>query len=266
MKYSKSEIRDQKTEVRTLIVCLCVLVVSIFTHLNSYANQGELKLKAPIQENEPQENIPSLIDINTIPNFPKADGISGGKRIPTGDTTISLNTPLQFVVDSFVDSRTAMIGDYFKAHLLEDYYASADIPQLILPKGSWLRGRISSLKRPNFFNKTAKIGIQIDQLVSPLGDVLVLDAELDVQKGIPMGNGFLQPSIVKQPTSIVKQPNQQFLPGSIPVSANNVGPSLVENLLSGKLYALFSQGDSITLTKGQELQIPLQQSIQINPN
>ena len=217
-------------------------------------------LKAPIQESESQENLPSQIDLSIIPTFPKFGAATGGKRISASDTTIPLNTSLKIVIDNFIDSKTAMVGDYFKAHVLEDFYISTDTPQLVLPKGSWVRGRISFLKRPNFFIKTAKISIHLDQLVTPLGETLVLDSELDIQKGILGQNGLLKPLLVKQADA------QVWTDSTLTVPISNLGPPLIGSLLTGKLYALFTESDSVTLNKGQELQIVLQRNLQLTAN
>lgn len=217
----------------------------------SYCLEGELKLKAPIQENELQENLPSQINLSTIPNFPKP-GVT--------NITIPLNTSLKLAVDNYVDAKTAMINDYFKAHLMEDFYIPTDPFQLVLPKGSWIRGRISFLKRPNFFSKTAKIGLHLDELVTPLGETLVLDAELDVQRGILGEGGLLKPSVIRQTDS------QIWTDVILTIPISNLGPSLIRSLLIGKLYALFSQNDTTTLNKGQELQIVLQRNVQLTGN
>ena len=220
----------------------------------SYDSQStihdSLSLKAPIRENEPQENLPSQINLSTVPNFP---------RFGVSDTTIPLNTSLKLVVDNYIDVKTAMTGDYFKAHILEDFYIQTEPPQLILPKGSWVRGRISFLKRPNFFIKTGKIGLHLDQLVTPLGGALVLDAELDVQRGIVGEGGLLKP--------VIKQTDAKVWPDStLNVSISNLVPLLIGTLLTGKLYALFSQADTTALNKGQELQIVLQRNMQLSGN
>ena len=225
----------------------CLIVMS---HDSRAANYDSLSLKAPIQENEPQENLPSQIDLSTIPNFP---------RFGVSDITIPLNTSLKLVVDNYIDVKAAMIGDCFKAHILEDFYIQTDPPQLILPKGSWIRGRISFLKRPNFFIKTGKIGLHLDQLITPLGGVLVLDAELDVQKGIVGEGGLLKP-VIKQADAKV------WTDSTLNVSISNLIPSLIGTLLTGKLYALFSQADTTALNKGQELQIVLQRNVQLSEN
>ena len=241
------------------LFCFLLLLLLFVFNIPSYSREDELKLKAPIQENETQENLPSQIDLSTIPNFPKSSASSDGKRISANDTTVSLNTSLKLVVDNFIDAKTAMIGDYFKARVLEDLYISTDMPQLILPKGSWVRGRVSFLKRPNFFIKTAKIGLHLDQLITPLGETLVLDTELDIQKGILTENGLLKPSAVK-PT------DAQWPDSNLTVSISNLGISLISSLLTGKVYALFSQADTTALNKGQELQIVLQRNVQLTGN
>ncbi|OGI08600.1 MAG: hypothetical protein A3I68_01210 [Candidatus Melainabacteria bacterium RIFCSPLOWO2_02_FULL_35_15] len=210
-----------------------------------------LSLKVPVQENESQENLPSQIDLNTIPHFPKP---------AVTNTTIPLNTSLKLVADNFIDAKTAKIGDYFKAHVSKDFYIQANPPQLILPKGSWVRGRISFLKRPNFFIKAGKIGLHLDELVTPLGETFVLDTELDVQKGILSEDGILKPQTTKPS-------NSQFLPDSIlTVPVNNLETLLIDKLLSGKLFALFAQTDTTTLSRGQELQIVFNRNIQLIRN
>lgn len=245
MKYSK----------KTVIRCLFVLFLSLSLIVSNYKSQvtgyDSLSLKAPTQESESQENLPSQIDLNTIPHFPKP-GVT--------NTIIPLNTSLKLVVDNFIDAKTAKIGDYFKAHVSKDFYIQANPPQLILPKGSWVRGRISFLKRPNFFIKSGKIGLHLDELVTPLGEIFVLDTELDVQKGILNEEGILKPQATKPSDS-------QFLPDSIlSAPVNNPETLLISKLLSGKLFALFSQTDTTTLSKGQELQIVFNRNIQLIGN
>ncbi len=43
-----------------------------------------------------------------------------------------------------------------------------------------------------------------------------------------------------------------------------LGSSIVKGLISGNLVALFSQGDNITLNRGQELQVVLKSDLNIN--
>lgn len=258
MKFNKTEIRDRVLGLRKL-KALILAVFLLLSFIPSYSKEDNLALKSPIQDEQLDENIPSQIDLNIIPNFPKFAFSTDGRRISANNTIIPLNTSLKLVVDSFIDAKTAKIGDYFKGHIAEDFYISTEIPQLILPKNSWVRGRVISLKRPNFFNKTAKIGIQLDQIVTPLGDNLVLDVELDVQRGVIAANGLLMPQ--------TKQENPQVLPDStIVVPVIDLGPSLIGKLLAGRLFALSSQVDTVTLNKGQELQIVLQKNIQLTTN
>ena len=267
MKYSKTEIRNQppkaslayggKSEIRR--ACLLVLLLFCF-NAASYSKEDSLSLKVPIQEDEPEENIPSQIDLSTVPYFPKPSSTGSGKRISTNTPIISLNMPLKLIVDNFIDTKTAKVGDYFRAHVLADFYIPVDPPQLIVPKGSWVRGRISFLKRPNFFIKSAKIGLHLDELVTPLSETLVLNTELDIQKGIISENGLLKPQEIKIE-------NSQILPDStISIPLSNLGVSLIDTLLVGKLYALLSQPDIVTINKGQELQIVLQRSVRFVGN
>ena len=88
MKYSNTEIRDQRSEIRILkLISLFILLLLFVINIPSYSKEEELKLKAPIQESEPEENIPSQVDLSTIPNFPRL-AISG--RISENNSTIFL--------------------------------------------------------------------------------------------------------------------------------------------------------------------------------
>lgn len=234
-----------------------------------FAQVGEFPLQVPPRfetTNKQEDNIPSQIEVEKISNFPQIIKKTSGQRISATQAAFNLNSRLRISVDSSLYAKTAMIGDYFKAHTIEDFYIPTESPQLLIPKGSWVRGRISSLKKPNILIMSGKIGIHLDQIATPLGDVTPLSAEIDIQQGLLNNEGILDPLInPSNKTQGANQPVYINLPAKT-ISAKNLGFSLVNKLVSGSLLALFSEGDNISLHKGQELQIVLKNDINLDPN
>ena len=209
----------------------------------------------------------NTVEIKKLPNFPELTGEgSATHKLIAKSTSIPVDTRLRLIIDNYIDATQAMVGDYFKAHILEDFYIPMEPPQLIVPRGSWIRGRVSLVKKPSLFSMAGKIGLHLNQLVTPFGDVTLLDAELDVQQGIVNEQGLLDPMTNFGTKAI--EPTQDLLDTSQGklVSVATLGTPVVGALVAGSLIALFSQGDNITLTKGQELQIILKKDIQLNLN
>lgn len=236
----------------------------IFTFAN--AQQADNSLRPPNQPHqEIKENAPTQLDLKSLPNFPTTlQKKDTPRRISTSALTIPLDTRLRLIVDSNINSKTSKPGDYFKAHLLDDFYIPSDPPQLIIPKGSWVRGRISFIKKPIIFTMTGKIGLHLDILTTPVGEFIPLDAELNVEQGIVNDQGLLDP-IINNKTKA----QELGFPGSIPggvITLETLGTPVIEALVNGSLIALFSQGDNVSLYKGQELQIVLKKDIQLTRN
>lgn len=223
-------------------------------------------LKAPIEAEELQDNNPSSIEIKRLPNFPDVLKKSSSHRISANATSIPLDTRLRVAVDNSLDAKLSKLGDYFKGHILEDFYIPTEPPQLIVPKGSWVRGHVSFIKKPNVISMAGKIGLHLDQLVTPTGEVIPLDAELDIQQGIVNAQGLLDP--MTNFGTKAMQPTNKLLdnPTGKAVSVVTLGTPVLGTLVAGSLTALFSYGDNITLSRGQELQIVLKKDIQLTVN
>ncbi|GEM_PF-2014246 len=250
--------------IRSLFFVALNLLAGNFI-LQSTAEDSGLPLRAPQIEQESDESIPTTIDVKKLPNFPNL--LKGTtKRISATATTIPVNTRLRLIVDNFIDAKESMLGDYFKAHILEDFYIPTDPPQLIISKGSWVRGTISFLKKPGIFSMAGKIGLHLDQLTSPLGEVTPLDAELDLQQGIVNKQGLLDPMTNFGTKAL--EPTQMLLEsqaGKV-ITVATLGSPVIGTLIGGSLIALFSRGDNVALYKGQELQVVLKTDIQLTVN
>ncbi len=257
-------------------VCFVLLIMILLATSNellftAFAQESKLTLRAPLDSKKEnlENSLPTPVEIKKLPNFPELTGESSANsahKLIAKSTSIPIDTRLRLIVDNYIDATQAMVGDYFKAHILEDFYIPVEPPQLIVPRGSWIRGRISFVKKPSIFSMAGKIGLHLNQLVTPFGDVTLLDAELDVQQGIVNEQGLLDPMTNFGTKAI--EPTQNLLDTSQGklVSIATLGTPVVGALVAGSLIALFSQGDNITLTKGQELQVILKKDIQLNLN
>ena len=266
---------SRKNVYRLSVIVICGLNLFLFLLLSTnhesrttaFAQESNLDLRAPEESKEFEENIPSSVDVKNLPNFPQAIKKKNSLlRAQATSSIIPVNTRIRLAVDSFINAKTSMIGDYFKAHVLEDFYIPTDPPQLIIPKGSWVRGRISSIKRPNIFSRAGKIGLHLYQLVTPLSEVATLDAELDVEPGVVNSEGLLDPMTNFKTKAL--EPTQNLInnPQGRVITVATLGTPVIGTLVAGTLTALFSQGDNISLSRGQELQIVLQKDLQLTVN
>lgn len=152
------------------------------------------------------------------------------------------------------------MGEDFRARVIDDFYLTGDFRKLIVPKDSWIRGRVSYVKKPRLLSRTGKLGIRLDTLVTPLGDYVPLDADLTFQKGVVNQIGLLDPQTGF--TDKALKPTNNLLSSSTgkAVSVATLGLPVVGTMVGGTAIALFSRGDAAAVTEGQELQIVLTQS------
>lgn len=243
------------------IIYALILLAFIFNSINSGFAEIKSKnglMKYSEEKNELEENLPAMIDLNKIPNFPKSN-----TRLNNGQNgVINIDSSVKIIVETYIDPKTAKIGDPFRGHLYEDFYSPFEPRQLIVPKGSWVRGKISFLKKPGIFNKAGKISIHLDRLITSLGDITSLDSELEIHSTLAN-----QPSVLNLLNLPNRQDNSQNLvPQSINVSSSNINEKLFGSLMEGKLQGFVFQGDSPTLIKGQEILLSLKKQINISSN
>lgn len=170
---------------------------------------------------------------------------------------VPVKTRLRIKVDTPLSAESSDVGQEFKAKVLNDFYISGDFRKLIVPKDSWIRGRVSTVKKPRLLSRAGKLGIKLDTLVTPLGDYVPLDADLTFMEGVVNQEGLLDPQTDFNDKAL--EPTQALLgsdAGKV-VSVATLGVPVVGSLLGGTVIALFSHGDAASVAKGQELQIVL---------
>ncbi|PWT99242.1 MAG: hypothetical protein C5B53_05640 [Candidatus Melainabacteria bacterium] len=225
----------------------------------------------------------SLLEPKNVPDFPKVQsgpttGLQSGTGSSTGSalrgeaasTTLPLETRLKLVLETAVDSSRSKPGDIFEAHVRDDLFLGAN---LVLPRGSLIRGRVADVAKPKLISRAAHIGLKLDEIVTPLGEVIPLDAALEFRKGLTNKRGQLDPgtSFGTRVDKSIKAVTGQTSTGAtkdVLVAANiaTLGAPAIATAIGSSAIALFSSGDKVQLSPGQELEILLTQDLGLQIN
>jgi hypothetical protein len=175
--------------------------------------------------------------------------------------TVPSETRLRLVVECTVDAKTSAPGDLFEAHVKDDLFLGRN---LILARGSLVRGRISEITKPRLISRAGKIGLKLEQIVSPTGDVIPLDAALEFRKGTTNKSGQLDPGTnfgtrVEKSVRAVSGVDEQGAAKGALIAANvaTLGAPVIATAIGSSAIALFKAGDNISLQPGQELEVLL---------
>jgi len=155
------------------------LIVSIFvsTLISLLQVWGD-----PIPTIPQQQNTPTL--------YPPLQMGADSQKIPAG-----IRLKVWFLTS--LDSQKSNLGDPFLAETAEDLWVGH---QLILPKGTELRGRLEAVERPGYFSKGGLMRLCIDHVVMPSGDLepLYLTVNAGSAKMNAARNGFYSDPGMKQ--------------------------------------------------------------------
>ncbi len=185
-------------------------------------------------------------------------------KLDTSTAQIPVTARLRIKVEDSISAKSADLGDDFKARVMEDFYLEEEnFKKLIVPKNSWIRGKVSYIKRPRFLSRSGKLEINLDMLMTPQGDYVPLDAKLSFVEGVVNEQGLLDPQTGFSDKAV--EPTEALLSTNTgkAVSIATLGLPVAGSLIGGSVVALFSKGDSATVEKGQELQIIITKNIDL---
>lgn len=185
-------------------------------------------------------------------------------------TVLPVSTRLKLVLECPVDAKSSKPGDIFEAHNRDDLFVGT---QLLLPKGSLVRGRVVDVKKPGLISRAAKIGLKLDQIVTPTGEVIPLDAALEFRKGTTNQKGELDPGtnfgtrVGSSVSAVTGMSSTGSTRGAL-VAANiaTLGAPAVATLIGSSAIALFRAGDNVALAPGQELEVLLTNDLGVQLN
>jgi hypothetical protein len=210
--------------------------------------------------------VPPRMDPKNVPDYappaPEAQSSAGTVlRSDLQSATLPVETRLKLVLESAVDAKSSEPGDIFEAHVKDDLFIGRS---LILPRGSLVRGRVAEITKPRLISRAAKIGLKLEQIVTPTGDIIPLDAALEFQKGMTNKAGQLDPGtnfgtrVEKSVRAVAGVDEKGATKGAL-IAANvaTLGAPVIATAIGSSAIALFKAGDNVALLPGQELEVLL---------
>lgn len=115
------------------------------------------------------------------------------QKVPAG-------TYLNVVFNTALDSRISSPGEPFAVALSDDFKITGNgASKIILPKGTFIRGRVDNVKRPGFFSRGGSIFLTFDHAVLPSGELMPLDLKLSTTNAmVKKGALYSDPGIPKK--------------------------------------------------------------------
>jgi hypothetical protein len=242
------------------------------------ANRLDSRLPRYAPAYVPDQNAGRSIEPKNLPDFATggAGGASGtsGAQVDLGSnsdgtalkagaasTTLPVTTRLTLVLESPVDAKVSQPGDLFEAHVRDDLFLGSS---LLLPKGSLVRGRVYEVTKPKWISRAAKIGLKLEQIDTPAGEVIPLDAALEFHKGQTNAKGQLDPGtnfgtrVGGNVKAVTGGTSKGATKGAL-IAANvaTLGAPAVATVIGGSAVALFKTGDNVQLAPGQEIEVLL---------
>ncbi|MCB9468702.1 MAG: TrbI/VirB10 family protein [Candidatus Obscuribacterales bacterium] len=199
-----------------------------------------------------------------------SSGAGTALKADLASTTIPTETRMKLVLETAVDARSSQPGDVFEAHVKDDLYLGMT---LLLPRGSLVRGRVAQVTKPRLLSRAGRIGLKLEQLVTPQGEVIPLDADLEFKKGMTNRKGQLDPGTnfgtrVEGSLRSVSGVGKDGQNNGALIAANiaTLGAPVVATALGSSAIAIFSQGDNVSLAPGQELEVLLTNDLGLQIN
>jgi hypothetical protein len=191
-------------------------------------------------------------------------------RADAGAASLPVQTRLKLILETSVDAKASNPGDLFEAHVKDDLFYGTN---LLLAKGSLVRGRVFEVTKPRLLSRAAKIGLRLEQIVTPSGEVIPLDAALEFQKGLTNQKGQLDPGtnfgtrVGDNVKAVTGMSSSGAARGAL-VAANvaTLGAPAIATAIGGSAVAIFRSGDNVSLGPGQELEVQLTNDLGIQIN
>jgi hypothetical protein len=233
------------------------------------------RLAPPSGENNDTTAQP--IQLKNVPDFPKIlapaeAALKKGTALrgEAASTTLPIQTRMKLVLETNVDAKESKPGDIFEAHVRDDLFVGTS---LLLPRGSLIRGRIALVNKPRIISRAARIGLKLDQIVTPTGEVIPIDAALEFEKGVANEKGQLDPGtnfgtrVGSEIRAVSGADSHGAAKGALVVAnVATLGAPTIATAIGGSAIALFRSGDNVNLAPGQEIEIVLTDNLGLQIN
>lgn len=284
----KSKVQNNQI-IRALALTATTLNLLSWSSSAALARQDSTQPRyAPQRTNCPIETM----DPKNVPEFPpnapagqsrtyntgSSSRISGQDNSGSGtalkadasSASLPVQTRLKLVLETSVDAKASNPGDLFEAHVKDDLFYGTS---LLLAKGSLVRGRVFEVTKPRLLSRAAKIGLRLEQIVTPAGEVIPLDAALEFQKGLTNQKGQLDPGtnfgtrVEGNVRAVTGLSSTGTARGAL-IAANvaTLGAPAIATAIGGSAIAIFRSGDNVSLAPGQELEVQLTNDLGVQIN
>lgn len=270
--------------IGSLAISLGLLTSTILTEqAHAYGRQDNRDSRAARFAPGADATKNQLMEPKNVPDFAVGQpGNDGGTRLngnggsgtalraDLASTTLPVQTRLKLVLETSVDAKQSQPGDIFESHVKDDLFIGN---VLLLPKGSLIRGRVAEVTKPRLLSRAAKIGLKLEQIVTPQGEVIPLDAALEFQKGMTNTKGQLDPGTnfgtrVEGNLRAVTGMNSTGTARGALIAANvaTLGAPAIATAIGGSAIAIFKAGDNVSLAPGQEIEVQLTNDLGLQLN
>ena len=262
------------------------LLFSMVAAISIPANAADLRGARYAPAFDYSRNSTAPVELKNIPDFSTNGNIVPNQTAPGGpadnnnagtalkadvsSTTIPIETRLRLILETPVDAKMSQPGDIFEAHVKDDLFVGTS---LLLAKGSLVRGRVCEVTKPRLLSRAAKIGLKLEQIVTPTGEVIPLDAGLEFRKGTTNTRGQLDPGTslgtrVGGDVRAVTGMNSKGPARGALIAANvaTLGAPAVATAIGSGAIAIFRNGDNVNMTPGQELEVLLTNDLGLQIN
>lgn len=279
--------------VRALALTAATLNLLSWANFSSSAAIARQDSRQPRYAPQASTSHIETMDPKNVPEFPpnqsaaspsRSYSPASGSRISTQDNSgsgtalkadassasLPVQTRLKLVLETSVDAKASNPGDLFEAHVKDDLFYGTS---LLLAKGSLVRGRVFEVTKPRLLSRAAKIGLRLEQIVTPSGEVIPLDAALEFQKGLTNQKGQLDPGTnfgtrVEGNVRAVTGLSSTGTARNALIAANvaTLGAPAIATAIGGSAIAIFRSGDNVSLAPGQELEVQLTNDLGVQIN
>lgn len=192
-----------------------------------------------------------------------------------GSVLVPVNTAIPLELRSAISSRTAYVGE---AVYCDTVYPVVVRNRVVIPVGSYVKGRITQVKRPGRVKGKAQLGLRFDEITLPNGTTKSLRATLsgfggNGKQGFNPKEGRIQgeSSKGKDAEVIAISGAEGAGIGAIAtVSGHHTGAGAGigagAGALGGLVYVLVSRGKEVVLPRGTSLELELAAPLSYDPD
>jgi|LakMenEpi03Aug12_release.lakeMendotaPanAssembly.Ray.scaffolds.fasta_scaffold31041_8 hypothetical protein len=177
-------------------------------------------------------------------------------RFQSNSSSLLEGTILELIVEKGVEASSSRNGDTFVSRVSKTVYDESG-KSLLIPKGSWVTGRVVNVQSPGRLSKAGKLSLDLESLTTLTGESIPLNATLFFERGRINEEGILDPQTSFRTKAL--EPTKKLLGsngGQIAAIAT-LGIPVAATLIGGSAFAAVSKGDNIGLLPTQSFKIQL---------